>query len=196
MKWNTKAVDLIRRVQMQKTLVLVFHPNLAQSKANKHLVRRLQQQQSEYQIIDMYQLYPDGTIDVTAETKRLLSCSRLVLQFPVFWYSTPPLLKAWQDAVLTPMYYLNYATEGALLQGLPVLLAATAGNTVEAYSPQGSNKYALEQLFIPLQATAHRCGWAWHRPFVLYQAHKATAEILTGEAERYLDYLRQWQNVV
>lgn len=186
---------------MQHTLVLVFHPNLTQSKANQQLVHRLQQEQSiqpqsDYQIIDMYQLYPDGIIDVTAETTRLLSCSRLVLQFPVFWYSTPPLLKAWQDAVLTPMYYLNYATEGALLQGLPVLLAATAGNTLEAYGPQGSNRYALEQLFIPLKATAHRCGWVWHSPFVLYQAHKTTTEILAGEAERYLDYLRQWQNAV
>lgn len=186
---------------MQNTLVLVFHPNLTQSKANQQLVNKLQQeqegqQQRKYQIIDMYQLYPDGIIDVTAETQRLLSCSRLILQFPVFWYSTPPLLKAWQDAVLTPMYYLNYATEGALLQGLPVLLAATAGNTVEAYSPQGSNRYALEQLFIPLQATAHRCGWVWHSPFVLYQAHKATADILASEAELYLDYLRQWQNAV
>jgi len=178
---------------MPNTLVLVFHPNLAQSKANQQLIKSIQQQ-SDYQIVDMYQLYPDGTIDVAAETQRLLSCSRLVLQFPLFWYSTPPLLKAWQDAVLTPMYYLNYDNEGAMLQGLPVLLAATAGNTTEAYSLQGSNKYTLEELFRPLQATAQRCGWRWQSPFVLYQAHSATAEILASEGTRYLDYLQQWQN--
>ncbi len=186
---------------MQKTLVLVFHPNLAQSKANLQLIHKLQQEQSiqqhtEYQIIDMYQLYPDGIIDVAVETQRLLSCSRLVLQFPVFWYSTPPLLKAWQDAVLTPMYYLSYESQGALLRGLPLLLAATAGNTAEAYSPQGSNRYTLEELFLPLKATAHRCGWVWHSPFVLYQAFKATPKALADEGERYVEYLRQWQNAV
>lgn len=36
------------------------------------------------------------------------SCSSFLIQ----WYSTPPLLKAWQDAVLTRMYYIAYESEG------------------------------------------------------------------------------------
>ena len=44
-------------------------------------------------------------IDVDAEVARLLRVERLILQFPINWYSAPPLLKAGQDHVLTRMYY-------------------------------------------------------------------------------------------
>ena len=49
--------------------------------------------------------------DGEREAAGLLSADRIVLQFPIQWYSTPPLLKAWQHAVLTRMYYVAYESE-------------------------------------------------------------------------------------
>ena len=101
------------------TLILVFHPDLAASQANRALADAARELPG-IQLIDMAGLYPDGRIDVEAEAARLMAADRLVLQFPVQWYSTPPLLKAWQDAVLTRMVYLAPASEGAKLQGMPL----------------------------------------------------------------------------
>jgi hypothetical protein len=82
---------------MTKTLILIFPPDLNRSKANATIAAAAVDLPG-VEVVDMQALYPSGQIDVDAEVQRLLSADRLVLQFPVQWYSTPPLLKAWQEA--------------------------------------------------------------------------------------------------
>ena len=152
-----------------KTLILVFHPALARSKANAALAAAAAAL-PDTDVVDMQALYPDGVVDAEREVTRLLAADRIVLQFPIYWYSTPPLLKAWQDAVLTRMYYIAYETEGRRLKGTPILVVATAGNQPEAYSPTGRNLFPLETLLSPRQATAYRCGLPWASPFLVYRS--------------------------
>ena len=121
----------------------------------------------------------------------LLAAERIVLQFPVQWYSTPPLLKAWQDAVLTRMFYIHHEAEGAKLAGRPFLIAASAGNVPEAYTPSGANLFSLRDLLKPLQATAHRCALAWQEPFLIYDTRRADAEALEAAADHYVTRLAQ-----
>ena len=122
----------------------------------------------------------------------MLTADRIVLQFPVQWYSTPPLLKAWQDAVLTRMFYVAYEAEGRYLEGTPLMVAATAGNVLEAYRPGGANLFSMDDLFAPLKATAHRCGLVWGEPFVLYRADKLSPGDLETAAAGYADRLTSW----
>lgn len=175
---------------MPNTLILLFHSDLARSRAN----RALQEAASALPgvtIVDMQAQYPDGAIDAGAEVARLLAADRIVFQFPVQWYSTPPLLKAWQDAVLTRMFYLAYESEGRLIEGKPLLVAASAGNVPEAYARGGQNRFSLHELLRPLEATAHRCGLVWQEPFLLYGAHKADAEALQLAGEYYAGRIRR-----
>lgn len=177
---------------MSKTLILLFHPALGRSKANAALVAAAAEL-PDVEIVDMQALYPSGAIDVDAEVRRVLSAERIVLQFPVQWYSTPPLLKAWQDAVLTRMFYMAYETEGRKLEGTPLMLAATAGNVAAVYLPTGVNLFPLEELLHPLRATANRCGLPWSPPFLLYEANKLGEDELRDAGERYAEALRQWR---
>jgi putative NADPH-quinone reductase len=75
------------------TTILLFHPDFPQSKANRALVDAATALDG-VEVVDVTALYPDGRFDLKAEVQRLLHIERLVLQFPVQWYSTPPLLKA------------------------------------------------------------------------------------------------------
>lgn len=179
---------------MTKTLILLFHPAYERSRANRALHEAAAHEPGTT-IVDMQALYPDGVIDVDAEVARLIAAERIVLQFPVQWYSTPPLLKAWQDAVLTRMFYIAYETEGRLIEGKPLLIAATAGNVPEAYTPSGQNRFSLRELLRPLEATAHRCGLAWQEPFLIYAAHKADAEALEAAGAHYARRLAGLQPV-
>lgn len=120
------------------TRVLLFHPDYARSKANRALADAAAAV-AGVEIVDMYGRYPTGSIDVDHEVAGLLAAERLVLQFPVQWYSTPPLLKAWQDEVLSPMYYVHAKEQGDRMRGAPVMVAATAGNTRQAYGAEGVN---------------------------------------------------------
>jgi glutathione-regulated potassium-efflux system ancillary protein KefG len=177
---------------MSKTLILLFHPDLGGSRANVALAGTALRLPG-VEVIDLYALYPDGRIDADEEVARLLSADRIVLQFPIQWYSTPPLLKAWQDVVLTRMYYVNYETEGRLLEGTPLLVAATAGNVPQAYAADGANKFTMTELMRPLEATAHRCGLPWQPPFVLFQANRLDDIALYGAAKTYAGLLDDWR---
>lgn len=75
-----------------KTTIFTFHPNLTNtSRINATLANAAQQ--AGYEVRDMYQLYPDFKIDVAKEQAILAQTDRIVLQFPIYWYQTPALLK-------------------------------------------------------------------------------------------------------
>lgn len=172
--------------------ILLFHDDFARSHANRALAEAVRDL-PDTSLTDMGSLYKNGgEIDVDREVARLLSASRLVLQFPVQWYSTPPLLKAWQDRVLTRMYYINPKTEGDRLAGLPVLVAATAGNVETAYTEAGMNLFPLADLLRPLEATAHRCGWQWADPFLVYRSNKLDDIELADAARGYRECVSAW----
>ena len=81
---------------MTKTLILLFHPDLSRSKSNAALAA-VAANVPGFEIVNMQSAYPSGMDmfrDGEREAARLLSADRIVLQFPIQWYSTPPLLKA------------------------------------------------------------------------------------------------------
>lgn len=175
-----------------KILILVFHPALDRSKANAALAEAAARLPGT-EIVDMQALYPAGVVDADREVARLLAADRIVLQFPIYWYSTPPLLKAWQDAVLTRMYYVAYETEGRRLEGTPILVAATAGNQPEAYASTGRNLFPLETLLSPLQATAYRCGLPWAKPYLVYRSGVLTDAERAEAGALYAARIEDWR---
>ena len=179
---------------MTNTLILVFHPDLAASKANAALAAAAGRVDG-VEIVDVQSEYPDGRIDMFGdggrEADRLARFDRIVLQFPLQWYSAPPLLKAWQNAVLTRMFYIHPDTEGQALAGKAMAVAVTAGNVAEAYRSGGANMFTMEALLAPLMATAHRCGLVWEDSFVVYRADKLAAHDLAVAGAAYADRLRR-----
>lgn len=179
---------------MTKTLVLMFHPDLSRSKANVALASAAAALPG-VEVVDMTAACPDGLDlfrDGAREAARLLTADRIVLQFPLQWYSTPPLLKAWQDAVLTRMFYMTYEAEGRLLKGTPIMVATTAGNVPEAYQSGGANLFSMNDMFTPLRAMANRCGLVWSEPFVVYRADSLTGAELETAAGDYAAALSRW----
>ena len=177
---------------MGTTLILYFHPEHEKSKANRAMIDAVSAREG-VTVANMYQLYPTlEALDVEAEVQRLFTADRLVLQFPIHWYAAPPLLMAWQNEVLTRMFYINPKDEGARLSGLPLTVAATAGNVPEAYTLEGPNRFPLAELLRPLAATARRCELAWAEPFLAYRANKLEADELGALGRRYAGYLDGW----
>lgn len=176
---------------MSKTTILLFHPDMQASRANAALARAASRLDG-VECVDMHALYPSQAVDADAEARRLLAAGRIVLQFPLQWYSTPTLLRNWQDSVLTRMYYIRYEEEGRHLEGTPLMVAATAGNTPENYSAQGNAGFPLAELLRPLQATAHRCHLPWAEPFLLYRANQLDDAALEAAADGYAAHLSRW----
>ncbi|NRT35256.1 putative NADPH-quinone reductase [Clostridium beijerinckii] len=76
-----------------KTLVVLAHPDLESSKVSKVWKRELHKYPDEITIHELYKEYPDWNIDVLREQTLIETYEKIVFEFPLYWYSYPPLLK-------------------------------------------------------------------------------------------------------
>ncbi|GLB46141.1 general stress protein 14 [Philodulcilactobacillus myokoensis] len=172
---------------MKKTGILLFHPNFNQSNVNRHLASEATNHGIE--VRREYDLYPGGKIDVEAEHQFLLKYDRIVLQFPMYWYSSPSLLKKWEDQVLT--YGWAYGSSGNQLKNKELLIAVSPGAT--GYSHDGQMHYTVHELLRPFQATSNLIGTKFTKPFITEGASSISDDDLKRQAVKYVQYLEKDQ---
>jgi glutathione-regulated potassium-efflux system ancillary protein KefG len=148
-------------------LVLFAHPALERSKVNLRLAREVRDIPG-VTFHDLYETYPNSLIDVKREQALLDGHQVIVLQHPFYWYSTPALLKEWQDLVLE--YGYAYGKGGTALKGKYLINAITTGGPEEAYQTTGYNRFTMRQLLAPLDQTAYLCGMIYLAPFVVHRS--------------------------
>ncbi|MBE5102325.1 NAD(P)H-dependent oxidoreductase [Priestia aryabhattai] len=168
-----------------KTLVLVFHPDLTASRANRRMTEEMEKQ-TNVTVHHVYEAYSDEKIDVAAEQRLLEEHDRIVLQFPFYWYSTPSLLKKWEDAVLA--YGWAFGSTGDKLHGKELLIAVSTGAAEENYSPDGNFKYTMSELLRPLQASSNMIGTRYLTPYVLYGVNQLSDKEIEQSAKDYVAY--------
>jgi putative NADPH-quinone reductase len=123
---------------------------------------------------DLYAEYPDFEIDVDREQQRLLDHDVICFQHPLYWYSTPAILKEWQDLVLE--HGFAYGSKGTALHGKIFFSACTAGGAEAAYCAAGYNHFTIRELLRPLEQTALLCGMTYLPPFALFGARTAVED--------------------
>lgn len=165
-----------------RTLVVLAHPGLAASRVNAALAEAARPVDG-VTLHDLYATYPDVRIDVEREQRLLLEHDRIVLQFPFYWYSAPPLLKKWLDEVF--LYGFAYGSNGTSLRGKALLVATTAGAAEEMYRPGGFNRFTVSELLKPFDATANITGMRYEEPFVIHGTHAVDDAALAAYQERY-----------
>jgi NAD(P)H dehydrogenase (quinone) len=122
------------------------------------------------------------TVDVRAEIDRLLWADVLLLQFPLWWFSMPAILKGWIDRVFA--YGFAYGVgehsdkrwgdrygEGTLA-GRRAMLIVTAGGWEEHYAARGVNGPIDDLLFPINHGMLYYPGYDVLPPFVVYRADR------------------------
>jgi glutathione-regulated potassium-efflux system ancillary protein KefG len=165
-----------------EVLVVMAHPALERSRANRVLMRAAEAAPG-VALRDLYELYPDFAVDVPSEQAALREASAVVLQYPVYWYAAPALLKEWLDLVW--LHGFAYGRGGEALKGKRLLVACTTGGGPEAYDPKGMHGHPLDLFLKPMHQTAVLCGMVWERPFVIHGAAVKSPAALAADAERY-----------
>lgn len=96
------------------------------------------------------------TADVAAEQRKLLAADAVILQFPLWWFGMPAILKGWIDRVYAYGFAYGYKGEGnryrygdGILKGKRALLSVMVGGPATDYSPRGING-PLEELLFPI----------------------------------------------
>ncbi|MEQ8236357.1 MAG: NAD(P)H-dependent oxidoreductase [Syntrophomonadaceae bacterium] len=170
-----------------KTLVIVVHPNLEQSKINKRWSEELLKHEDKITVNLLYQEYPNEDINVEREQQLLLEHDRIVLQFPFYWYSAPYLLQKWEEAVL--VYGWAYGPGGTKLRGKDLVLAVSTGGPSASYQAGGYNNYSMSELLKPFQNMANLIGANYLTPFIFHGAVTATDEDIEKSATQYIKHI-------
>ncbi len=167
---------------MARVLILFAHPALERSRVHRRLLERLPGS-PDLTFHDLYEVYPRLDVDVGREQQLLLEHDVVAFQHPFYWYSTPPILKQWQDLVLEHGW--AYGSEGDALQGKTLISLISAGGGEEAYCTAGYNRFTVRQLLAPIEQTAELCGMHFLPPFVVFGTHRLGDQGIPEEAERY-----------
>lgn len=174
-----------------RILILFAHPSQHRSEVNRPLLEATRQAESAT-VVDLYAEYPDYCIDIDREQQRLREHDVIVFMFPLYWYSTPAILKEWQDLVLE--YGFAYGHDGRELEGKQLLCALSAGGPEDAYRAYGYNHYSIRELLRPIEQTATLCGMVYLPPYALFGARTALDDGRIGEHidgwKRVLDCLQ------
>ena len=136
-------------------IILLAHPNMKESKANKALIDSLKGIK-DVRVVDMY------TAPFTVEyyTNEIKDAKTVVFQFPFYWASAPSQLKKWQDEIFMSM--------GEIVKGKNLLVVTTTGSDYNSYRTGGRNKFTMDELLRPYEFTANYTGMIWQTPFIVY----------------------------
>ena len=166
---------------MARLLVYYAHPGHKHSHVNKQMAACAERTPG-ITFVDLYAEYPRFDIDIDREQQRLLDHDVILFQFPLFWYSTPSLIKEWEDLVLE--HGFAYGHGGDRLSGKWMMLATTAAGPEDAYTPNGYQRFPLRTFLTPLEQTAGLCDMRFTPPYVLYSSLRAPE---TSQLERHVD---------
>ena len=170
---------------MASLIVYYAHPGHKHSHVNCYMAEAAAKVDG-ITFVDLYKDYPRFDINVDVEQQRLLDHDVVLLQFPLFWYSTPSILKEWEDLVLE--HGFAYGTDGDRLAGKRLMLAITAAGPEDAYTPGGYQHHPIREFLYPLEQTARLCKMEFSAPYVLYASLRAPG---AGLVEPHVDGYRR-----
>ena len=149
---------------MTKTLIIMSHPDVAQSTSQQFLLAAIKGEE-QIQIRHLESILAEREskhFDKSIERACLQEADRIFLQFPLYWYQCPSVMKQWMDEVLTLNLSQKYKKKEL---GIVVIVGAKK----DRYTAGGSVGFGIEELLRPYQALANQLGWEYQTPFVIYQ---------------------------
>ena len=171
---------------MTKTLIIMSHPDVTQSSSQQFLLAAVKgEEQIQVRHLESILAAQGGEhFDKTLERACLQEADRIILQFPLYWYQCPSVMKQWMDEVLT----LNLSQKNKMKEfGIVV----TVGAKSDRYTAGGSVGFSVEELLRPYQALANQLGWEYQTPFVIYQFQYLPE---TQKQQLLVDYLYYLEN--
>lgn len=133
--------------------------------------------------------------DIAGEIDKLRRCEMLILQFPLWWFSMPAILKGWIDRVLANGVAYGGSTgqffERGMMAGRRAMLSTTTGAPWVMFAPAGMCG-SMEAALWPIHNGVLRfVGFDVLPPFVAHGVDIADRETLSGLLSDYADRLRR-----
>ena len=165
--------------------MVVGHPNLSASVVNKAWREALQDLEGENIKVHVLTeaIGPNGQFDILAEQALLRDYSRIILQFPLYWYMVPAIMKQWMDTVWCEGFC--YGDGGVHLEGKWIEIATSCGAPEFCFNPEKGG-VAIEQYTSFLKGSAAFVRGKAGRVFAFYGT--GSADCLNRLKDSVLEY--------
>ena len=168
---------------MKKTLIILAHPDLTRSMANKKLKEEAKKN-TDVIVHNIYEEYSNGKINLEKELNLLKETGTLILQFPIQWFNCPSLLKEWIDTVFMAAHFSE--SEEKILANKKIGLAITTGGVKEIYEGK------LENILAPFLLSIDYLN---AKNIPIFSVHgvmpgKISETEIEENAKKYVEYLK------
>jgi len=131
--------------------------------------------------------------DIQAEMDKLFWCDALILQFPLWWFGLPAILKGWVDRVFAIRRAYGggkYYNHGPF-RGRIAMCSLTTGSMPAVYSEHGRNGTLSALLFPINHGMLYFTGFEVLEPFVVHAPARLSYEERQEHLARYRERLLQ-----
>lgn len=128
--------------------MILAHPNIGESIGNK-IISTTFNKEDNTEVRHLNLIYPDTKIDIKAEQDAILTADTIIFQYPLFWYSTPAILKEWIDQVM--QYGFAFGNDSKLA-GKKVIVSFTIGSSIKEYPNE-----VIEKIVFHIKGLTHYC---------------------------------------
>lgn len=126
--------------------------------------------------------------DLQGEMDKLFWCDSLILQFPLWWFGLPAILKGWVDRVFASggrIYGGGKWYDRGVFAGKRAMLSATIGGPASMYSEHGLNGSISTILFPIHHGMLYFTGFMVVEPFLVYAPARRDDHERADELKRY-----------
>jgi NAD(P)H dehydrogenase (quinone) len=130
--------------------------------------------------------------DIQVELDKLMAADFLLLQFPMWWFSMPAILKGWIDRVFAfgAAYDFGRTWDNGVFTGRRAMLSFTLSAPEAAFLPDGRNG-DMERVLWPVHAgILALVGYSVLPPFIAHGIPFVGEAAMHAEVDRYRDRLR------
>jgi NAD(P)H dehydrogenase (quinone) len=126
--------------------------------------------------------------DITAELAKLDWCDTLILQFPLWWFGLPAMLKGWIDRVFVSggrVYGGGKWYDNGVFAGKRAMCALTIGGPASMYSEHGLSGPIGSILYPVNHGMLYFTGFTVVEPFLVHAPVRISAEDRAAHLARY-----------
>ena len=168
----------------KRILIIFAHTYWNDSKINRKLLSEASKIEG-VKIHNLTEQYANAKIAVDKEIELLAWADKIIMQFPLFWYSTPSLLKEWEDEVLVGVDAIDNKNKSKMLKGKTFQIITTAGGKESSYD--GHHGATLRQMLTPIYESFKYLGTNVRDYYCIFETHSLNPQSLPIDA--YKKYL-------
>lgn len=168
-----------------KTMVVISHPMIQTSSSQQFFLATLKGEEA-ITVRHLDEVWSDEAphfakaVEESVLTENRVE--RLILQFPMYWYQAPSVMKEWIDTVMS-----KNAPFAKQIKELGIVV--TLGVKEEAFRAGGKEQFTISELLRPFQALANAMGWTYLPIFEVHQFDYKTDEEKQMLLVEYLQYV-------